>query len=328
MAQLKDARVQDIILDKDHPRYEELGSEESIGTILFTFIDELSPIKDINTLLDAKPLYYNFSHYPVPGEIVHVIGAPNDRYNEFRSRDWKYLPPQSIFKSPSSNASPDTLDENEEFYQGRYFQEKENVRPLRPYEGDIMIEGRFGQSIRFGSTIDNEKTTHPNEWSHNFLSTHGEDSNAIGSPIMIIRNGQVGDEQGESYEHILEDINGDDSSIYLCSDQQISNFQPASLHDESYGHDIYKEQEKEEPQINYEDIPEEAEEDIVLYEPDNLPAEDLQQEDELNNLPEDDEDIAYHDIAPTENTATGHLDEIDLSNVPDGLTDIADQNLE
>ena len=145
---------------------------------------------------------------------------------------------------------------------------------------------------------------------------------------MVIRNGQKGDEQGESYEHILEDINGDDSSIYLCSDQQISNFQPASLHDESYGQNIYKELEKEEPQIDYDDMPEEVEEDIVLHEPDNLPIEDFQQEDELNDLPEDDEDIAYHDVSSTENSVTGHLDEIDLSNVPDGLTDIADQNLE
>jgi len=325
MAQLKDARVQDIILDENHHRYEDLGKEESIGTILFTFIDELSPIKDNNTLLHAKPLYFNFSHYPVPGEIVHVLGAPNDRYNEFRSRDYKWLPPQSIFKSPSSNAYPDAMDENGKFYQGKYFQNQENIRPLRPYEGDIMIEGRFGQSIRFGSTIDNEKTPHPNEWSHANVSTYKEGT-SIGSPIIIIRNGQIGDEQGESYEHIIENINGDDSSIYLCSDQQISNFQPASLHDESYGYDIFKEIEKEEPQIDYDDMSEEVEEDITLNEPDNLPAEDLQQEDELSNLSE--EEVDYHDVSSTENSATGHLDDIDLSNVPDGLTDIADQNLE
>ncbi len=327
MAQLKDARVQDIILDENHHRYEDLGKEESIGTILFTFIDELSPIKDTNTLLHAKPLYYNISHYPVPGEIVHVLGAPTDRYNEYRSRDYKWLPPQSIHKSPSSNALPDTLDEKQEFYQGKYFKIQENVRPLRPYEGDIMIEGRFGQSIRFGSTINNEKTPHPNEWSHANISTHKEGT-SIGSPITIIRNGQVGDEQGESYEHIIENINGDDSSIYLCSDQQISNFQPASLHDESYGHDIFKEQEKEEPQVDYEDMPEEIEEDVSLSEPDNLPPEDLQQEDELNNLSEEEEEADYHDVSSTENFATGHLDDIDLSNIPEELTNIADQNLE
>jgi hypothetical protein len=190
-----------------------------------------------------------------------------------------------------------------------------------------MIEGRFGQSIRFGSTINNEKTPHPNEWSHANISTHKEGT-SIGSPITIIRNGQVGDEQGESYEHIIENINGDDSSIYLCSDQQISNFQPASLHDESYGHDIFKEQEKEEPQVDYEDMPEEIEEDVSLSEPDNLPPEDLQQEDELNNLSEEEEEADYHDVSSTENFATGHLDDIDLSNIPEELTNIADQNLE
>ena len=35
---------------------------------------------------------------------------------------------------------------------GNTFEEKANIRNLFPNEGDVIIEGRFGNSIRFGST--------------------------------------------------------------------------------------------------------------------------------------------------------------------------------
>ena len=37
-----------------------------------------------------------------------------------------------------------------------------------------------------------------------------------------------------NFEHVLEDINGDDSSIYLCSNQQITNFEKAGIGFKSY----------------------------------------------------------------------------------------------
>jgi hypothetical protein len=38
-----------------------------------------------------------------------------------------------------------------------------NIHPLLPYEGDMLYEGRFGNSIRFGSTVKNSSI--PNPWS-------------------------------------------------------------------------------------------------------------------------------------------------------------------
>ena len=108
-----------------------------------------------------------------------------------------------------------------------------------------MIEGRFGQSIRFGSTIDNSKVTKPNRWSN-----EGD----LGNPITIIRNGQTTPSNNFNGDRILEDIDQDPSSIYLCSNQQLSNFQPASLYDESYGQDIFKETQKEEVIISDDEI--------------------------------------------------------------------------
>ena len=82
---LEAVRVQDIILDQNHPRY---FGEDSIGTILWTFLDEYPPVNpntgvnDFSQLPSAKPLYTNISHYPVANEIVFLISAPATNYNE------------------------------------------------------------------------------------------------------------------------------------------------------------------------------------------------------------------------------------------------------
>ena len=300
-------RVQDIILDNNHPRY--LG-ENSIGTILYTPLNTSTPIdNDFTQLPTAKPLFYNISHYPIANEIVYILGAPTSEYNENNNAEAYYLPPISINKSPNNNAYPNVLDENGEFRLGEYFQEIENIRPLRPYEGDIMVEGRFGNSIRLGATSDNNIAI-PNRWSNN-----GE----LGDPITIIRNGQTETNEGESFNHILEDINGDNSSIYLCSNQQLDNFIPSSTYQLSFGANLTLET-KEEPIINNDEMPENIEEDIIMASPNNLPPEELQQS-EINEVEEIED--PYYDIADTEDQVILSSN-IDSDSIPDDLPDSID----
>ena len=72
------ARVQDIIIDASHTRYE---GEFSVGTILYTLIDDPPPdnIEDCQT---ARPLNFQIKQYPIPNEIVFLINAPSPQYNE------------------------------------------------------------------------------------------------------------------------------------------------------------------------------------------------------------------------------------------------------
>ena len=287
---MKLARVQEIITDKElqEKYYNFYGKENSIGSILFTFIDDPTPVDfDCSNCKLAKPFNYNISHYPVPGELVHVTIEPHEDYNKTGKKIYYYHPPISIYQLPTSDAYPDSLDSNNEFYKGQYFPDPSIINPLLPYEGDITIEGRFGQSIRFGSTIDNNKVSKPNRWSN---------EGAIGNPITIIRNGQSSNLKNiEGGERILEDIDGDHSSMYLCSDQQLSNFQPASLHDESYGQDIFKEIQKEEPVISDNEMTSDVKEDVELNRASNLPAEELQQIEESI----EDTEFAYYEIEGT-----------------------------
>ena len=236
---IKAVRVQEVIMQSADPA--QSGSANVIGNIRYNDINEGKPSQEIELpythLPFARPLFNNISHYPVVNEIVYILVGPRDDHNTTGGLGGYYFPPLNINGSPQHNAQPNELtpEELSSFAETGldYFKEVENVRPLQPYLGDIMLEGRYGHSIRFGSTIDlnTPEKPIPNNWSN---------EGKIGNPITLIRNGQVGNEQGDSFEHILEDINGDDSSIYLCSQQQITNFQKAGIspdnHPTSYKH--------------------------------------------------------------------------------------------
>ncbi len=216
---IKIVRVQEVIMS---------GSAHMVGSIRYTSIDDETPLKDkitlkTNNLPLARPLFQNISQYPAVNEIVHILGGPKDTYNQTGAPMSYYLPPINIHGGTNHNAYADQITNEELDAQVEtgldYFTEIENVRPLHPYLGDIMYEGRYGQSIRFGSTISGSHQ--PNNWSN---------EGTPGNPITIIRNGQTEDPSKASFEHILEDINEDNSSIYLCSNQQITNFQKAGIY--------------------------------------------------------------------------------------------------
>lgn len=219
---IKAVRVQEIIMS---------GSHDTIGTIKYNNLLDSKP-ESTKGLPSARPLFYNFSQYPLVNEIVYILIAPKNSFNAQGTVKQYYLPPINIHGTPNHNALPSHLTPEEYNsrietgkYEGKTFIEKSNVKPLLPYEGDIMVEGRFGNSIRFGSTVSGSHQI--NDWSV-------ETSQSIGNPITIIRNGQRKQEYSLKTDHAIEDINQDDSSIYLCSNQQITNFQKAGIEVKEY----------------------------------------------------------------------------------------------
>lgn len=237
---LKAVRVTDIILDPSHDRFEDYGKYDSIGTIFYTELNQSNPSTDSI----AKPLFSFIKNYPLKNEVV-LITSTDDKDNKISSY---YFPLINIWNHPHHNALPyiETPSNNSNDYQqsiarkvedgstginlGDYFQEKLDIKPLLPYEGDTIIEGRFGSSIRFGSTNISNKVGTPNGWSN---------VGKLGDPITIIRNGQPKlDDKG--WVHNIEDISNDISSIYMTSNQQLSNFTPASLNQKSFGANLVK----------------------------------------------------------------------------------------
>ena len=316
---LQAVRVQEVILNNEFnpERYELLGNNDAIGTILYSKLNQRLPDnKSTDRLGYARPLFASITQYPVVNEIVYLVKGPSPNYYDNREIISYYLPAIKVQNHPLHNAFPNliqnnnislsneeteagaTTSENKEYTinLGEYFKEIEKIRPLRPYEGDTIIEGRFGNTIRLGATTFNQLND-INRWSN---------EGNIGDPITIIRNGQKEDENKESFEHILEDIDNDNSSIYLCSNQQLTDFTPSSRYQLSFGGNI-EAITKVEPIIPNDPLPVVVVEDIppvtpppVPSEPEEMPPEEVQ------------EDIAEYDDALSDNQAVFPGDEIFL----------------
>ena len=302
-------RVLDIILDESHPNFKEYGGYDSIGTIIYSKIEKNITKEYIENPNIARPLFSYLKYYPLINEIVLILTTTDKSIYNSGFDTTYYMPTINIWNHPHHNALPSLNDlrinegDQQADYEevesgivrrpkdggtdielGKYFNEQNKLKPLLPFEGDTIIEGRFGNSIRFGSTTKERL----NNWSFS-------DPEYIGSPITIIRNGQTRNIDNESWKHIIEDINTDASSIYMTSDQSISNFKTSGIPTPneltiswpSFGQpqpDITINTEI--VQVNIEDITEEEIQEII------------QGEDEITNLNEQVEDIVIIEQIP------------------------------
>ena len=222
-------RVISIVLDETHPRFKELGEWNALGVIEFDSVNSPTPPNQFYPT--ARPLDPAGKTFPLINEIVYMLALPNTNIGEFTSTKTNYyINTVGIWNHPHHNAFPQNsnilppsqqkdyvqtelgsvrrvTDQSTEIFLGGTFIERGNIHPLLPFEGDRILEGRWGNSIRLGSTVKNT----PNTWSS--TGTNGD-------PITIIRNGQ-GNQTDEGWVPTIEDINNDEASIYLASTQKI-----------------------------------------------------------------------------------------------------------
>jgi hypothetical protein len=218
------ARVNDILVSpttKTNNFFQDAGGWAGLGSVKFTPIGTTIDT-GTTTKLIAKPLFTNILQYPILNEIVMVFQAPSNDLNiDPQAKTYYYLNTVGVWNSVHHNIFPDIntfnnkiakdIPENEILSFGNSFIEKGNIRNLLPEEGDVLVEGRWGNSIRFSSTT-------PQKQPNNSWSSQGE----LGSPITVIRNGQSKvDINPEPWVPVYEDINFDGSSIYMCSGQEI-----------------------------------------------------------------------------------------------------------
>jgi hypothetical protein len=110
----------------------------------------------------------------------------------------------SKVQSTGITRSESSLDDTDTSKLGSYFEPQLNIHKLKLYEGDYLIESRFGQSIRFSGYNNSENSF---------------------SPTITIRNG----ESGESLDQNIglsteEDVNNDGNIIFLGSGQRLLNY--------------------------------------------------------------------------------------------------------
>jgi hypothetical protein len=230
--------VYDIILDDTNTdintveiENDEFKNISLIGCIRFRFGEDI--ITPSSELFFAFPFDKNFVNLPIKNETVEIyegngsqyfyrrIGAeitPNFNSSETliedsfikdnskgnTQKDYKRVQSTGITKS-----SNDTGNKYSGY--GKYFEPDATIHKLKLYEGDSLIQSRFGQSIRF--------------------SGYNNDRNVL-SPTLIIRNGESSLSKKKNIDEITEeDVNRDGSVVAFGSNQYQLPFQPGTVDD-------------------------------------------------------------------------------------------------
>ena len=211
-------KVFGVVLNENTPskeQFERVGGWAGIGAILYL---DYEASKTINTVVDlnqcevAFPLDPNLKKFPLNTELVLLTGGPSyqTQFSDAAGRMY-YMGTINVWNNPQQNSPYSTT-------LGKTFVEKSDIRPLLPFEGDYIIQGRNGAGIRFGSTV--PLYSGVSEWSRN--------GRPDGDPITIMVNGYVTTDTGSLTPNI-EEINKEMSSIYMTSTQTIPLIPGASL---------------------------------------------------------------------------------------------------
>ena len=156
-------------------------------------------------------------------ELERAYGQIDQNQNEYSDGDYydSGSPRQSVL-----NGGPKNQDENPNYVGtlGQYFKFNPAIRALKRYEGDSVIESRFGSSIRFAAY----------DWNPDNDFGVGEYEDRGGNPMMLIRNRQAPVKGSSELKKIVnkgyvtESINNDGSSIHMTSGVTVSDFLPTT----------------------------------------------------------------------------------------------------
>lgn len=228
----------------------ESTNRDRLYSITCKFLSAASA-KSPSDLVSARAINSNIKHIPITGEVVMVCKAPTPYHSGAGfGTEYYYTSPVSIQSSPHHNGIPgankisiDGKTNDDKIQNSKLgltqklsdstivkdqidpaFAERSDVYPLQLFAGDIMIEGRWGNSIRFGSTVDTRRR-YPQK------PVWGIGTGATGNPIMILSNGT--NPKNKSYNQFhIESPDDDDSSIWMTSGQSVK-FTPAAKYNPS-----------------------------------------------------------------------------------------------
>jgi hypothetical protein len=211
-----------------------------VNTIRVKVLDrQTAAVSDtsLNSLI-ARPLSSLVKRIPLVHEVVLLIKAPSAYTNGIRvDNDNYYIDIIGLASNLNHNSLPkvskvnvlSTTKTNSTSYSNSQtgnvkvnttsestidsnFTENSLVKALQPYVGDVLLEGRFGNSIRFSSTQKNTSL---------FSKIPKWSQGTVGDPILVIRNTRQSTNTNRQNDFTTEDFNLDDSVIALTSGQQI-----------------------------------------------------------------------------------------------------------
>ena len=156
--------------------------------------------------IKAIPYDNNVKKIPAVGEHVLLVrGLSADNISDSNYPQWYYLSSFSINSSANDNKLSGYAKTDSPIT-GSIGLTSKQVSWLQPFSGDLMFEGRFGNSIRMSSTTKQQYPVTP--------SWIGQED---GDPIIVLSNGRTYNESN----YVIENINEDASSLYLTSTQKL-----------------------------------------------------------------------------------------------------------
>ena len=190
----------------------------------------------------AFPFDKNNMTFPIQGETVMIIKNSDEyfwlpytitQYPNYREdyktseataeRDLPKLSNDSKQKDYKESKNTPNSQSNQKESEKKEYKIKEKIKFLKPKEGDTIIQGRVGNTIRF---------------SESFLVN--EENPKEASPSIIIRNRQDSELDSKKIgELIEEDINKDSSSIYIVSKNVKVPYKHTTIEKEKVGFKEY-----------------------------------------------------------------------------------------
>lgn len=173
-------------------------------------------VKDVDrpyVITDIYPASVNSKQIPLIGEHVLIFEGLSHESN-YNSRISQYYYLTTIAMQSNVNDNRAFVNDSNYILTGESnYELKENSSTKQPFIGDVLFEGRWGNSIRLGST------SKPNENAYSVNPTW------LGStttdPIIILSNNSKQSENKNQFN--VENVNIDDSALYLTSKQKITN---------------------------------------------------------------------------------------------------------
>lgn len=195
--------VQHIILSLEDPLCKDATM---VNGVYYRSLAIATDESNVSSLPFAKQSSTGIKMLPVVGEMVLLEPQPASGVNGSPGQSnkcWTKIIP--VWNHPHHNANPDTKQGDWENSLLGGVKESATINAAQANPGDMLIEGRLGQSIRIGG---NKGAVLP------FI-----DGSNDGKPIIIISNGQI--ETTNGTDLIQEDINKDPSSLYFVTDHKL-----------------------------------------------------------------------------------------------------------
>jgi hypothetical protein len=186
----------------------------------------------------ARPLHFTSRRLPLIGEQVIIINGPVNDWTTSGLKQVGFLYFQPIngtddavlhtfprlWKREGSNGGSAASRNSDNEIPGETFPKNpKRIDSLQPFEGDDLFEGRFGQSIRFGSTVVGNMSIYDKKPSWKGSSN--------GDPLMILRvrkptgTGTTNSTIKKFFanpKYSVEDLEKDEASIYLSTTQMLN----------------------------------------------------------------------------------------------------------